>query len=124
MGKTKQTTEPHMVRTPIIRTRFKTTVFNMLILLMDKVDSIQYQLESWKSQERTKKKYQRPIILQQKEDVFAGIIRILDTGDERNSVSKDISVEITKPEKQSEQILKTEHPRLWENFKRDTIHIM
>ena len=57
MGKTKQTTEPHMVRTPIIRTRFKTTVFNMLILLMDKVDSIQYQLESWKSQERIKKKY-------------------------------------------------------------------
>ena len=57
MGKTKQTTEPQMVRTPIIRTRFKTTVFNMLILLMDKVDSIQYQLESWKSQERTKKKY-------------------------------------------------------------------
>ena len=33
-------------------------------------------------------------------------------------------MEITKPEKQSEQILKTEHPRLWENFKRDTIHIM
>ena len=33
-------------------------------------------------------------------------------------------MEITKPEKQSEQILKTEHPRLWENFKRGTIHIM
>ena len=33
-------------------------------------------------------------------------------------------MEITKPEKQSEQILKTEHPRLWENFKRYTIHIM
>ena len=39
--KTKQITEPHMVRIPIIRTRFKTTVINMLILLMDKVDSTQ-----------------------------------------------------------------------------------
>ena len=39
--KTKQTTEPHMVRTPVISTRFKTTVINKLILMMDKVDSMQ-----------------------------------------------------------------------------------
>ena len=33
-------------------------------------------------------------------------------------------MEITKPEKQSKQILKIEHPRLWDNFKSYNIHIM
>lgn len=42
----------------------------------------------------------------------------------KETVSKDISVEIAKSEKQSEQILKTKHSRLWDNFKRYNIHIM
>ena len=96
--------------------QFKTTMINILRSLMDKVDSMQEQMGNV-NKERTKKKCQRSKTLTKMKNAFDGLLSRLDLAEKRISKLEDISIEISKTEKQQK---KDQTPSISKNCRTNT----